>query len=264
MIWKEKKDPLEQELREFFAEVYKETDMEDCEDLADIQMASWEEIERMADEIEQNEAAERSVSGLASGSEKVYGKRKKRLAVAILAATMGLLFAGVVNGNRLYEYMVGQQWRNGQTVFNVDSNKVLADGEDPYKDAVEEIFEKTGVQSIQPMDHSWELVEYEIEGKLSYMTFCDGEDEIKVKQRRYTGADITVNNVSDKMHLDAEKSLMFPELSFEIYYEKTIEAKLSYETTFVLGDAFYVVHATCSEEKFRNFLKEIYVKRTEQ
>ena len=262
MIWKEKKDPLDQELREFFAEVYKETDMEDCEDLADIQMASWEEIERMADEIEQNEAAERSVSGLASGSEKVYGKRKKRLAVAILAATMGLLFAGVVNGNRLYEYMVGQQWRNGQTVFNVDSNKVLADGEDPYKDAVEEIFEKTGVQSIQPMDHSWELVEYEIEGKLSYMTFSNGEDTISIKQRSYAGVDITMQSTNDKRYLGNEQSAVFPELQFDIYCEKTINDKISYEASFVLEDVLYVIRGACEEEKYRKFLREVYIKRT--
>lgn len=262
MIWKEKKDPLDQELREFFAEVYKETDMEDCEDLADIQMASWEEIERMADEIEQNEATERSVSGLARGSGKIYGKRKKRLAVAILAATIALMLAGVASGDRLYQFVVGQQWRNGQNEFSLDSNKVIKSETSPYEEAANYILAETGVQSVRPMDHEWELESYEVNGKTSYLIYRNDENTISIKQRNYAGVDITMQSTNDKLYLGDEQSALFPELQFDIYYEKTINEQISYETAFVLDEVLYIIRGACGEEQYRKFLKEMYIKRT--
>ena len=263
MIWKEKKDPIDQELQDYFAEVYKETTEKALEDLPDIQMASWEEIEKLADEIELSEAAEEPVFDTYNKKVRRYRGGKKRLAGAILAAAIGtLLLGGVANGDRIYRYVIEYQWRNGQSEMNVDSNKVQQDRSIFYAAAVDEILRETGVQSIQSMDLSWELTEYEIEGKYSYLTFKRGETEILVKQRSYSGSEITMLQVSDKEYAGEEQNSLIKELICPIYCEEVYDGGMSYESIFTLSEALYIVQSKCTEEEFRNFIKEIYIKRT--
>ncbi len=261
MIRKDKADPMDREIKNYFEELHKDIDFP-ADDLPDIQMASWEEIEELADKMVVSEAAEASVEGSHVKPVKVTSGRRKKLTVAFLAATLGtLLVAGVANGDRLFRFVVGQGWVDGQNELSVDSNKVLLDRERAYDEAVKTILVETGVQSIQQMDPSWGLREYEIEGKYSYLTFEKGETEVLVKQRDYSGADVTLLNVSDKEYLDDEKNELIKELVYEIYSEEIYDGSRSYETRFVFGDALYIVQAKCSEEEFRGFIKNIYIKR---
>lgn len=261
MIRKDKTDPMDLEIKDYFEELHKDMDLPAGE-LPDIQMASWEEIEELAGRMEVSEAKGESVEGVTYVPVKISKGRRKRLAVAFLAATLGaLLLAGVANGDRLYRYMIEQRWESGQNVITIDSNKVH-DGTSPYAEVAAEVFEKTGVQSVQPMDHRWELSDYRIEGGLSYLTYSNNGSDVVIKQRNYSGTDISLQMASDKLFLGNEVNELIPDLNYDIYYEEIVDGRNSYESTFTLGGSVYIVRSTCEEDVFRDFLKSVYIKNT--
>lgn len=262
MIENKNKDPMDQKIREYFYELYRDSERGiPEEEIPDIPMASWEEIERMADEMMASRATNEPERAVKDAHGKTYPSRKKVAARVFLAATIGtLLLAGVANGSRLYQYMVEQQWKGGQNVLSLDSNKVVSDSESPYEEAVAEILEKTGVQSVQPMDHSWILSSYEIEGQHSYLEFEKDGDIIHVKQRIYSGEDISLGQSDDKEYCGEESNDLIPEIKCAIYSESILGGETSYSTTFVYGESIYVVRSKCGEKKFVDFIKSIYIK----
>ena len=261
------KDSMEQEVQDYFTEIYsKEKEYFSIDEidllLMDLPKPSWDDIEAEADRIMKEELTEGAETEKERKNKPISIRPKKKLMVAILAATIGTLaLAGVANGDRMYQYVISQEWRDIQSSYVVDSNKNYIRSNEEYKEAILEILEKTGVQSIQPTDLSWVLTSYEVEGKYSYLTFEKEKIKFNVKQRAYSEKDLSITRVSDKESIGIEKNELLPEIEFPIYYEKTTAGE-SYETIFIFGNAIYVVRGICAEEDLRHFIQEIYIKNT--
>lgn len=261
------KDSMEQEIQDYFTEIYsKEKEYFSIDEidllLMDLPKPSWDDIEAEADRIMKEELTEGAETEKERKNKPISIRPKKKLMVAILAATIGTLaLAGVANGDRMYQYVISQEWKGGEHNYIVDSDKIHKNRENPYEDMVIDILQETGVQSIQPMDLSWNLTSYEIEGEYSYLTFEKDNVELHVKQRYYQDKEISIMRTTDKKYIGSETNELLPSVEFPIYYEKTKTGE-SYETIFTFGDSLYVIRGICNESDIKDFIKEIYIKHT--
>lgn len=261
-----KNEPIEQGIHDYFTEIYKKEKEDFSIDvdllLMDLPKPSWENIEAEADRIIKEEFAGEAETEDIIESKRISIKPKKKLMVAILAATIGtLMFASIANGDRMYRYIVSQEWRSGENDLMVDSEKIISRSEMPYEEIHKIIFKETGVQSIKPMDPSWNLISYEIEGKHSYITYKKDEIELHIKQRSYQNDEISITRTTDKEIVGEESNDFFPNIKFPIYYEKTKKGE-SYETIFTIDNTVYVIRGTCTEKDIRDFIKDLYIKNT--
>lgn len=253
-------DSIDKKMEEYFHNRY---DMDETDDKHVVfNLPDWSEIQKRAEMLERLNEIEASIS---SDKEKTFTKKKgkrnifARLALAAVLLTLGM---GIVaNADRLYNFVMITTQTNQSEVKVITQKEEHT--EDEVLDAADDIYTKTGINSLLSSDAVYPLMEYRIVGDRSFLLYGDGlGKKIAIEQIKQS-TDISMTLVNDRKYIESiQNDLM--NITIDIYKETIADGKEAYSSAFIIDNVIYsITTAGITQDEYSAYLKSIFVKMTQ-